>query len=158
MPLTTSARVASRIGANVDTTYIEDIATVEWESIRPVLGSGLYNGIIASGWSVSGVSASGLNPIDATLIDDYLVPWVEYECAQRSIINLNFHNGNAGTHGFNIDSGVNEGRVMQRDNFKSTAETYKQRTVDYLEQYATRYTAWTCGGKGREPMNYFNLF
>ena len=141
MALVTAAQVISNLPIfdASDPAFITPIVdVVSLQQLRPIMTSGYYDDVIASGWLVDGVvnisgysaTASG---VLSTMLTSYVLPLLYWSIGTNALEEFNAQTGNAGIVNFNPDGGSNKEKLIQRK--INTWQGYTQVYKDRLQQY-----------------------
>lgn len=133
----TKLKELSAINGNTDNALIQPII-VECQRvyIEPILGTGLYNELIAQ------VTANTLTALNITLLDNYVIPclvaYIKYEAPLE--LNYKFTNKNVSKkNSENSEPNSLEETRFLMDRFKNKAEYYAERVTRYLYQNHVSY-------------------
>lgn len=133
----------SVISSNTDFKFLTPV--IEWVQdlkLRPLLGTDLFNLIIAQTTPVS-----SLTPANQTLLDDYILKFMLFYILSDSVITMRYKYTNIGLvtrdaagQGAQTPSVSEAQNVM--DFYKNKAEDYGQLMVEYIRANPTLYPAY----------------
>jgi hypothetical protein len=134
----------SYINGNVDNKILGPLILECQEFyILPIIGTGIYNQIIAQ------INASNVSVLNKTLLDDYVIPCLVRYIQYEAPIYLNYKFANSSVAVKNTDESVpvtmeEAQRIMYR--LKDKAEWYAERITKYLVTNQVDYPLFTNPG------------
>lgn len=151
MALITAAQVIATVpfNKNLDTANIERIIEpVQVGDLRYVLGSGFYDGIIASGWMSNGETLSGLDSTTSGLMANYVKPFLAWQVAVSSIVFQKTQVANNGLFS-GAPQQTQQANAPEKNNVESKlqqfANVYRRNLEQYLEENKDTFTTWRDG-------------
>lgn len=160
MALITAEQVIATVpfNKNLDTANIERmIIPVQIGDLQYVLGSGFYDGIIASGWMNDGIILSGLDSTASGLMANYVKPFLEWQVAVSSITFQNTQVTNNGLFS-GAPQQTTKATAPEKNNVESKlqqyANVYRRELQNYLEANKTIFTVWRdeCYNKNKSSL------
>lgn len=147
----TKLKELSAINGNVDNALIQPII-VECQRIyiEPILGTGLYNEV------TNQIIGSTLTALNATLLNDYIIPclvaYIKYEAPLE--LNYKFTNKNVSKKNSENSSpnDLEETRYLM-DRYKNKAEYYAERITKYLCEKSASYPLFDNPGSGVDTVH-----
>jgi hypothetical protein len=130
-----SIKERSGLAGNVDEKLLyPEIKTSQDMYIHPALGTALYNRIL------TGIQANNLTPGEVTLINEYIADTLVYYVLSELSVELNYQ---FYTKGVVQKTGENTNQPSMQDlldisaRYKTRAEFYKERLINYLKYQAS---------------------
>jgi len=148
MALITASQVINNlpIHQGLDEAFVTPIIeAVQLQQLSPVMSSGYYDDVVASGWMNDGtINISGYNATTSgvlnTLLASGVKPFLYWSIGVSALEEIAYQVGNAGIVNFNPQQGQSEDkaiqrRIMQWQGYKNTYENWiKQYIIDRADQ------------------------
>jgi len=128
---------ATPLRKNLDTAYIDTIIVpTQLGVLRDIMCPEMYDYAIANSWMVDGVTASGLDSVAATLMTDYVAPFLHWQCANEALPYVRTSVANNGLFS-GLPTQTQSASAPQAnalaDEIQSTASMYRRLLSAYLE-------------------------